>query len=159
MDDTADYLAITRLQAAYGDAVTRRAWDELVPMFLGDCRVRLDLGNGRVEEHVGPEALGAFIARSVERFECFVFTLLNAVVDVDGGDAQGRLYIQELRQERDGQRWTTAVGLYQDRYRKSDERWRFASRDYATLARTSGATNAEVFPLPAVSGGRSGPQS
>lgn len=149
MDDAADYLAITRLQAAYGDAVTRRAWRELVPMFLPDCTVRLDLGNDRVEEHTGAEALGAFIAASVERFECFVFTLLNAVVDVDGEEAVGRLYIQELRQERDTHRWTTAVGLYRDRYRSVDGRWRFAARDYSSLARVTAAEpSATVFPIP-----------
>jgi hypothetical protein len=149
VDDAADYLAITRLQAAYGDAVTRRAWNELVPMFLPDCTVRLDLGNGRLEEHSGPEALGAFIAASVERFECFVFTLLNAVVEIDGDVAHGRLYIQELRQERDNHQWTTAVGLYRDRYRRMDGRWRFAARDYSSIARTSaGQPSATVFAVP-----------
>ena len=147
MDDTADYLAITRLQAAYGDAVTRQAWPELVPMFLPDAQVRLDLGNGRVEEHTGPEALSAFIADSVRRFECFVFSLLNTVVDIDGDEAHGRLYIQELRQERDGHQWTTAVGLYRDRYRRVDGEWRFAARDYTSIARTRGGS-AEVFPIP-----------
>jgi hypothetical protein len=149
VDDAADYLEITRLQAAYGDAVTRQAWAELVPMFLPDCTVRLDLGNGRVEEHTGPEELGAFISASVERFECFVFTLLNAVIDVDGDDAHGRLYIQELRQEREQHLWTTAVGLYRDRYRRVDGRWRFAARDYSTLARTTaGQPSAEILAVP-----------
>jgi hypothetical protein len=149
VDDAADYLAITRLQAAYGDAVTRQAWPELVPMFLPECTVLLDLGNGRVLERIGPQALGEFIAESVQRFECFVFTLLNAVIDIDGDEASGRLYIQELRQERDGHRWTTAVGLYRDDYRRVDGRWRFAARNYTSLARTvGGQPTAEVFPLP-----------
>jgi hypothetical protein len=149
VNDVADQLAITRLQAAYGDVVTRRAWDELGPLFLPDCPVRLDL-RGRVVDLAGPEALGEFISTSVERFELFVFTILNAVVDVDGdGDeAAGRVYIQELRQERDGARWTTAVGLYRDRYRKVDGGWRFARRDYATLARGEVSQAMEVFPLP-----------
>ena len=46
------------------------------------------------------------IASSIERFEFFAFTIQNAVVDVapNGVDATGRLYICELRQERDGHR-------------------------------------------------------
>ena len=77
-----DYTAITRLQAAYGDVVTRQAWDELIPMFLPDCPVRLDLRRGTVIETIGPEAIGALIASSIERFEFFAFTLLNTVVEI-----------------------------------------------------------------------------
>src|SRR5438046_2393472 len=96
-----DRLAIRELQAAYGDAVTRRAWDELVPMFLPDCPIVLDLRDGRTIEHVGPDAVGAFIATSLERFEFFEFALLNAVVvSLHGDVASGRVYIWELRQDR-----------------------------------------------------------
>lgn len=151
MDDALDHLAITRLQAAYGDAVTRQAWDELVPMFLTDCPIRLDLHTGQVIEKVGPEEIGAMIAASVERFEFFAFTLQNSVVEVapDGRTATGRLYIQELRQERAGHRWTTAFGLYRDRYRKQDDVWRFAARDYTSLARTAAdGRGMDVFEVP-----------
>ena len=57
-----DQLAIRDLQAAYGDAVTRRAWDEFAPMFVPDCPIRLDLRDGRVIEHIGARAIGAFTA-------------------------------------------------------------------------------------------------
>ncbi len=151
MDDVADYLAITRLQAAYGDAVTRQAWDELTSMFLPDCPIRLDLHTGEVIEKIGPAAIGALIASSIERFEFFAFTLQNSVIDVgiDGATASGRLYIQELRQERATHRWTTALGLYRDTYRKGDGRWRFATRDYTSLARTAANDGTmDVFPIP-----------
>ena len=36
--DSADYTAITRLQAVYGDAVTRQAWDELKPQVCPTAR-------------------------------------------------------------------------------------------------------------------------
>jgi len=148
--DAVDHLAIARLQAGYGDAVTRQAWSELAEMMLPDCPIRLDLRD-RVVEVVGPEAIGSMIAASVERFEFFVFTIQNAVIDLvgDGANATGRLYIRELRQEREGHRWTTAYGLYRDSYRKVDGTWRFATRDYSTLARTD-ATGAamDVFPIP-----------
>src|SRR5438105_469935 len=78
-----DQLAIRNLQAAYGDAVTRRAWDELVPMFLPDCPIRLDLRDGRVIEKTGPQEIGAFIASSIERFEFFGAALGNAATRVD----------------------------------------------------------------------------
>ena len=152
MDDAHDYLAITRLQASYGDAVTRQAWDELVPMFLPDCPVRLDLRDRTITK-IGPAEIGSMIAASIERFEFFAFTIQNAVVDVDPGgeSASGRLYIRELRQEREGHRWTTAYGLYRDTYRKVDDRWCFATRDYSSLARTAPDADGggmEVFPIP-----------
>jgi hypothetical protein len=151
MDDALDHLAITRLQAEYGDAVTRQAWDELTPMFLADCPVRLDLQGDSVIERTGPTEIAELIASSVERFEFFAFTIQNSVVHVapNGSDATGRLYIRELRQEREGHRWTTAFGLYRDTYRKVDGRWRFATRDYSSLARTDASGDGmDVFPIP-----------
>lgn len=151
MTELQDEFAIRRLQAAYGDAVTRHAWDEAARMFEPGCPVRLDLQGGTVREFSGGPEVTAFIAASVERFEFFVFTILNSVVDIDaaGDEATGRLYIQELRQERDGHRWTTAIGLYRDRYRRSaDGEWRFAQRDYSSLARSGTDGEMDVFPIP-----------
>jgi hypothetical protein len=147
-----DLLAISRLQSAYGDAITRRAWTELGPMFLPDCPIRLDLRGGAVIEHVGPGAIGSFIASSLERFEFFEFALLNAVVSLDGdGDgATGRLYMWELRQDAETQRWTNAFGLYEDTYvRVGEGGWVFASRHYSSLARTAAdGRGMDVFSIP-----------
>jgi hypothetical protein len=131
--------------------VTRQAWAELDELFLPDAHLRLDLRTGSIIEQIGPAAIGAFIAGSIERFEFFAFTVQNTVVAVDSGgtSATGRVLIQELRQERAGHRWTTAFGLYRDTYRKVDGRWRFASRDYSSLARSSAdRPGMDVFPIP-----------
>ena len=40
--ETIDYVAITRLQAAYADVVNRRAWSELAEHFRPDAPVRID---------------------------------------------------------------------------------------------------------------------
>ena len=149
--EAVDHLSISRLQAAYGDAVTRQAWGELVDLFVPDCPVRLDLRDGTVIAMTGPEEVGRLIASSIERFDFFLFTLLNAVVDVarDGRRASGRLYIRELRRERNTGRWTTAYGLYRDAYRKTGAGWRFATRDYSSLARTAAdGDGMDVFPVP-----------
>ena len=150
--DAVDHVAIAHLQASYGDAVTRQAWAELGAMFLPDCPIRLDL-HDRVVEVTGPEAIGSMITSSIERFELFVFTIQNSAIELagDGVGASARLYIRELRQERAGHRWTTAYGLYEDTYRKVDGTWRFATRDYSTLARTSTVGDGmDVFPIPGI---------
>ena len=150
LDDTLAYVAITRLQAAYGDAVTRRAWEEFPAMFAPECPIRLDLRTA-VLERVGGAEIAEFIAESIESFEFFAFTIVNTVVTVDpsGTSARGRLYIRELRCTRDDRRWTTAYGLYRDEYRLLGGRWCFGRRDYSSLAwDRANATGMDVFPIP-----------
>ena len=102
-----------------------------------------------MREVTGGEAIGELIASSIERFEFFEFALLNAVVDVDGDTAAGRLYMWELRQDAATHRWSNAYGLYQDRYARVDGRWVFAERRYASLARSApDGEGMVVFPVP-----------
>lgn len=151
LDVVLDQFAIGRLQAAYGDAVTRRAWDEVPGMFVPECPVHLDLRDGRSHTIAGGEAMADFIAASIERFEFFEFALLNSVVDIlpTGDEATGRLYMWELRHEAGTDRWSNAYGLYRDRYRCHDGRWLFAERRYSSLARSApDGDGMLVFPIP-----------
>ncbi len=145
---TAAVVAVQRLQAAYGDVVTRRAWDELSDLFEPDAVVHIDTRTRPPFEVAGPEALAAFIERSLEGFAFFEFAILNAVAEVDGPRATGRMYICELRHDQVGE-WSQAYGLYQDRYVRREGHWRIAGRQYHSLARTGPAVVS--FPLPPVS--------
>lgn len=137
-DDTNAYIAITRLQASYADAVTRRAWSVLGELFLPDCPVSVDTITRPVINLTGPNELGTFINGALERFDFFEFVILNTVVDVSGPDAAtGRLYIVEIRHERASDEWSQAFGRYDDSYTQHDGRWRFAERRYRSLARRS----------------------
>ncbi len=148
-EDTLEYIAITRLQAAYADVVTRRAWPELEPLFLEDAPIHVDTVTQAVVELVGPRALGEFVGSTIERFEFFEFVILNTVIDVGpDGTAHARLYMVELRQEQGSGEWSNAFGLYRDRYVSVDGGWRFAERHYQSLARKIGTEPAAVFPIP-----------
>jgi hypothetical protein len=148
-DDTRAYLAITRLQASYADVVTRRAWRELDPLFVQDAPIHIDTVTSPVIELHGPAALGEFIGRSIERFSFFEFVILNSVVDViDATTASARLYMVELRQDRDSGEWSNAYGIYRDRHECRDGSWQFAERSYQSLARKIGTQAAAVFPFP-----------
>lgn len=149
--DTVDHVAVRRLQAAYADIVTRRAWPELADVFLPDATVTVDRRAGDPLVLTGPGAVGDFIGGAIGRFSFFEFVILNVHLTLrvsgDPDVATARMYMCELRQERDGGRFTTAFGLYQDRYRRQDGRWWFDRRWYHSLARTS--QDLDVFPFPA----------
>ena len=150
LQDTVDYVAITRLQNGYADAVTRRAWAEFHEMFLADAPVRVDTITNPVIALTGPQEIGHFIGTAVERFEFFEFVPLSTRVTLRvGGDmnrATARLYICELRQDAATGHASQAFGVYQDDYRRLHHRWWFARRDYQSLARTG---RGEVFAFPA----------
>jgi hypothetical protein len=147
VNETEAYVAITRLQNAYGDVVTRRAWPELHDQFTADAPVVVDTVTNDPIHLTGPQAVGDFIGGAVERFEFFEFVPLNAVLDIDAeaGTARGRLYICELRQDAATGQFSQAFGVYHDTYALLDGRWRFASRHYQSLARTG---RNEVFAFP-----------
>jgi SnoaL-like domain len=143
--ETIDYVAITRVQAAYADIVNRRAWPELAGLFMPEARVRVDTVTNPVVELVGPEALGAFIGGAIERFAFFEFVTLNMHVELDGEQARSRVFMCELRQDRNNGRFTRAFGVYHDEYRRLDGRWWFEARRYQSLARSG---RDDVFPFP-----------
>jgi hypothetical protein len=147
--ETIDYIAITRLQAAYADAVTCRAWHEFDDLFLPDATVRVDTVTNPAAELTGPQMVGTFIGNAIERFEFFEFVILNARVwtNVDGDEnvARGRVFVSELRQDAATGHFTTTYGVYQDVYVRHDERWWFASRRYQSMARSG---RNDVFAMP-----------
>lgn len=141
-DGLADHTAISRLQSAYADVITRRSFDELRWLFLADCAVEVDTVTRPVMSFDGPSAFGAFVSDAVARFDHFEFVILNAVIDLSAsaaGEASARIFMCEIRHERgasaeDG--WTTAYGRYDDHYRRLGQRWWFAARSYRSMART-----------------------
>ena len=160
MDDlpreTVDVVAISRVQAAYADVVTRRAWTELRDLFRPEAPVQLDTVTAEPIELTGPDEVGSFISRAIERFEFFEFVILNthivASVEGDPDAARARLYMCEFRQETSTGQWSNAFGIYHDDYTRLDGRWWFARRRYQSLARIELSGRAEVFPFPHHSG-------
>jgi hypothetical protein len=152
MSETDDYVAIARLQSAYADTVTRRAWPEFHDLFLTDCTVQVDRRTDTPLVFAGPDGISGFIDQAFAAYPFFVFTILNAHTDLyPGGDhdiAHARVYICELRTEHNG-RFSQAFGLYQDEYRRVDARWWIARRFYSSLARTGADLATHPHPAPA----------
>jgi hypothetical protein len=144
-----DHVEISRLQTAYADVVTRRAWSELTELFRPEAKVEIDRVTAEPLVLVGPERVGGFISGAIERFEFFEFVILNSHIDLSrsaDGVAGARIFMQELRQDAESGHWTDAYGVYRDRYERVDGRWWFAGRRYRSLARTSGRNH--VLPAP-----------
>lgn len=143
-----DELAIRNVLGCYADVVNRRAWSELDGLFRPDATVAVDTMGRPLVELTGPRSVGDFIGRAIERFEFFEFVVLNAVVDLepDAPDrAAARVFMCEIRKDRPSGDWSTAFGVYHNRYRRIEGRWWFARRAYQSLARTE---TGEVFPFP-----------
>jgi hypothetical protein len=152
-DDAVRHLNVRRLLDAYADVVTRRAWPELAGLFLPHAKIELDTRQGDLIEIAGPDALGEFIAGAIERFSFFEFVVLNARIDLGRGDraetADARVYMCELRVERDTGQWNNAFGVYHDRCRRHDGQWWFENRRYHSFARTAAdGMTVEAFEFP-----------
>jgi SnoaL-like domain len=152
--DDSDYLGVRRLQDAYADVVTRRAWPELAELFLPEAVVEVDTRTNEPLRFEGPKALGDFIGGAIERFAFFEFVILNSIVHLNVGDdfdrAAARMYMCELRTDRETGEWINAFGVYHDRYRRRDDRWWFEHRQYSSLGRDAedGTHRMEAFEFP-----------
>jgi hypothetical protein len=144
----ADHVAIGHLQAVYADVVNRRAWDELHGLFLDDTTVVIDTVTREPVEVTGPAAFASFVSQAMARFEFLEFVMLSSRIELapdgDADHASARLYMCEIRRDVGTLDWSTAYGVYHDRYLRTSGGWRFARRDYRSLTRTDG----EVFPFP-----------
>jgi hypothetical protein len=150
VQETADYIALRRLQDSYADIATRRAWPELHEIIRPDAPIVLDTRTRPVMAFTGPQEIGDFIDDAIAHFSFFEFAILNARISLcHGGDpevARARMYICEIRCEEATGEWTRAYGVYHDRHVRSDGRWWFAARNYHSLAREP---ESAVFPFPA----------
>jgi hypothetical protein len=147
MKDDLAYLAIVRLQRAYADLVTRRAWSEIAAISLPDARFSFDTRSGAVIEVVGAQAFAEFGEKMTGRFGFYEYIPLNSVAEIAAdGSARGRLYSLEISEDRGTGEWARFYGIVHDDYALFEGAWRFARRQYQTLARGK-LDRMESFPL------------
>ncbi len=148
--ETVHDTGIRRLQHAYADVVNRRAWSELEHLFRPDAEVAIDRRAGEPLRLVGGTQVGEFIGSAIAHFSFFEFVVLNAHIAFPDGPTAGtavcRLFMCELRQDSATGAFTTAYGVYHDRYVHQDGSWWFAERRYHSLARHGAVL--DVFGLP-----------
>ena len=120
-----DLEAIRTLVHRYADAVCRDDHDAWLDTWADDAT--WEIGRGPV---VGRAAIGAAFGRAMDLFEAVVQLAHNGSADLDGSDpdrATGRWYMSEACRTRSG-KTLHYLGYYDDRYVRTAEGWRFASR-------------------------------
>jgi uncharacterized protein (TIGR02246 family) len=141
--DTDARRAIEDLVGSYGDAVTRRdnalwrsLWADDATWVLGD------------RTSIGLTAIFASYEKAIMPLQFAAHVVFPVGVQVDGDTARGRWYVQEILKTENGPSMLL-FGMYNDRYRRVDARWRFAIRRFNFLFQSVLPEGATAVPLPA----------
>ena len=141
-----DQQEITELLARYADGVNCRDIEAWAAVWVEDCLYNL---NGELEVK-GRDAIMALYAKSMKSVESMLQLVHNGTVEVDGDSATGRWYVTEYR-VMDEDTSVFVIGVYQDRYVRTADGWKFAERnfDQIYLENRSGETRGAAYPFPA----------
>ncbi|MFB6675717.1 nuclear transport factor 2 family protein [Streptomyces sp. NPDC056390] len=122
----ADRVEIEALRGEFTDAAMMRDRARLASLFTKDGVLRMpDVPiemTGREEIRTGGERLQA-------QWDFFVQNTHPGVIRIDGDTATGRAYMQEVARMQNGFQGLN-YAIYHDRYRRTDEGWRFSERVY-----------------------------
>ncbi|MFI6876042.1 LUD domain-containing protein [Streptomyces sp. NPDC050400] len=123
---TADRVEIEALRGEFSDAAMMRDRPRMAALFTVDGALRMpDIP----VELVGREEIRAGGERLQSQWDFFVQTTHPGTIVLDGDTATGRTYIQELARTLDGREGLN-YAIYHDRYRRTEEGWRFTERVY-----------------------------
>ncbi|MEV5343486.1 nuclear transport factor 2 family protein [Streptomyces sp. NPDC052676] len=122
----ADRVEIEALRAEFTDAAMMRDRPRLASLFTPDGVLRMP--NIPVEL-TGREEILAGGERLQSQWDFFVQNTHPGTVRLDGDTATGRAYIHEIARTLDGREGLNHA-VYHDRYRRTEEGWRFTERVY-----------------------------
>lgn len=138
-----DEQEIRNLVARYADAVCRRDQDDWSATWAEDGLWQLPgapVTKGRdniVQLWAGAMAGFPFVAQLIQ----------NGTVEVAGDSATGRWYITEHLKFADGNGMFN-IGVYQDKYTRTSDGWKFAERHYAVLYNDGDGGKGATSPYP-----------
>ena len=141
-----DQQEITELLARYADGVNRRDLDAWTKVWSEDAIYTL---NGAPKK-VGRDAIVALYEKAMGIVESMLQVVHNGTVEVDGDSATGRWYVSEHHGLGDDKS-VYVIGVYQDRYIRTADGWKFAERhfDHLYLENRNGELSGTSFPFPA----------
>ena len=141
-----DQQEITELLARYADAVNRRDRQAWTAVWLEDSIYSLNGG----PQKKGRDAIVALYVKAMDNVESMLQLVHNGTVEVDGDSATGRWYVSEQHGLGDDKS-VFVIGVYQDRYVRTADGWKFAERHFDQLYVESrrGEMSGTAFPFPA----------
>ena len=130
-----DEYEIQDLISRYSDAITRRDWSTVTSVFASDASWQV---LGQPDFRFEGDKVGPGIRSLVEPANYLIQMNTPAIVAVNGSNATARSTIFETGEYEAGRFQPfkcrfESFGIYSDRLRKEDGRWRFASREFTML--------------------------
>jgi ketosteroid isomerase-like protein len=122
----ADRVEIEALRGEFTDAVMMRDRTRLASLFTSDAVLRMPAIG---VELTGTDDIRAGAERLQAQWDLFVQNTHPGSIRLDGDDASGRAYMQEIVRLKDGYQGVN-YAVYHDRYRRTPAGWRFAERVY-----------------------------
>ncbi|MFF6999044.1 LUD domain-containing protein [Streptomyces sp. NPDC008313] len=124
--EIADRVEIEALRGEFTDAAMMRDRARFAALFTPDGALRMpDIP----VELIGREEILSGAERLQSQWDFFVQNSHPGTIRIDGDDATGRTYMQEVARLLDG-RSGLNFAIYHDAYRRTPEGWRFAERVY-----------------------------
>ena len=127
MDNSHEEAAIRALIARYCDAVNRYDAQAWADTWAGDGQWLF-----LQQVHEGRDAILAFWTSVMEQLDFAVMLASGALLQVNGEQATGRWYTQEIVRTK-GEHGRAIVGLYDDHYSMVSGQWLIQSRRYHKL--------------------------
>jgi ketosteroid isomerase-like protein len=122
----ADRVEIEALRGEFTDAAMMRDYDRLAALFTEDGALRMP---NIPAELIGREHIRSWGRRVPQLVDFLVQNTHPGHLRVEGDNATGRAYMQEIGRARDG-RAELNWAIYHDRYRRTADGWRFTERVY-----------------------------
>lgn len=122
----ADRVEIEALRGEFTDAGMMADYDRLASLFTQDGVWKIP---GVPVEFTSRDDIRAGVERLRGFWEFFVQTVHPGKVELDGDTAVGRSYVAEFGRLKDGSSHSN-YAIYHDRYRRTQDGWRFAERVY-----------------------------
>jgi len=139
-----DVEQIQDLVARYADAVCRRDQEAWAATWAEDALWQLP----GAPETRGRDNIVALWVGAMANFPFVAQLVYNSTVSVDGDSATGRMYITEQMTVADGSE-RSSIGVYQDRFVRTDGGWLFAERHYSILwNKVEGNSRGDLLPYP-----------
>ena len=123
----ADRVEIEALRGEFTDAVMMRDRARLASLFTSGAVLRMPAAG---VELTGSDEIRAGAERLQAQWDLFVQNTHPGSIRLDGDDATGRAYMQEIVRLKDGGHEGVNYAIYHDRYRRTSSGWRFAERVY-----------------------------